>query len=81
MIPGSVILSNVLSPQYFIWAFPLVLLLAIEIFPEGRVRPLVLAGLLIAVAVMTTWIFPYNFISQESNPNPLCPYSDKCGSS
>ncbi|MGA2797479.1 MAG: hypothetical protein ABSE63_07880 [Thermoguttaceae bacterium] len=70
VIPGSVILSNVLSPQYFIWAFPLVLLLAVEIFPEGLLRPLVLAGLLIAVAVMTTWIFPYNFISPESNPNP-----------
>jgi hypothetical protein len=70
VIPGSVILSNVLSPQYFIWAMPLVLLLAVEIFPEGRVRPLILGGLLIAVAVMTTWIFPYNFISQESNPNP-----------
>ncbi len=69
VIPGSVILSNVLSPQYFIWAIPLVLLLAIEIFPEGRVRPLVLAGLLIVVAVMTTWVFPYNFISPESNPN------------
>jgi hypothetical protein len=73
VIPGSVILSNVLSPQYFIWAIPLVLLLAIEIFPEGRVRPLVLAGLLIAVAVTTTWIFPYNFVSQESNPNALIP--------
>jgi hypothetical protein len=70
VIPGSVILSNVLSPQYFIWAFPLVLLLAIEIFPEGRVRPLILAGLLIAVAVMTTWLFPYNFFSQEFSPNP-----------
>jgi len=70
VIPGSVILSNVLSPQYFIWAIPLLLLLAVEIFPEGYVRPLVLAALLIAVAVMTTWIFPYNFITQESNPNP-----------
>lgn len=70
VIPGSVILSNVLSPQYFLWAFPLLLLLAVEIFPEGRVRPFIFAGLLIAVAVMTTWIFPYNFVSNESNPNP-----------
>ena len=70
VIPGSVILSNVLSPQYFIWAFPLVLLLAVEIFPKGRVSPWILAGLLIAVAVMTTWLFPYNFVSDESNPNP-----------
>jgi hypothetical protein len=70
VIPGSVILSNVISPQYFIWAFPLLLLLAAEIFPDGFVRPLVLAGLLIFVAVTTTWVFPYNFISQEGNPNP-----------
>ena len=81
VIPGSVILSNVLSPQYFIWAIPLVLLLAVEIFPEGRVRPLVLAGLLIAVAVTTTWIFPYNFVSSESNPNPYALIPNKCGSS
>ena len=41
VIPGSVILSNVLSPQYFIWAIPLLLLLAIEIFPARIIpRPL-----------------------------------------
>jgi 4-amino-4-deoxy-L-arabinose transferase-like glycosyltransferase len=73
VIPGSVILSNVLSPQYFIWAFPLLLLLALEIFPEGQVRPLVLAGLLIVVAAMTTWVFPYHFVDNLSNPYALIP--------
>jgi hypothetical protein len=68
-IAGSVILSNVLSPQYFIWAFPLALLLAAEIFPKGIILPLVLAGLLIAVAVTTTWVFPYHFLYLPSNQN------------
>jgi phosphate/sulfate permease len=73
VIPGSVIFSNVLSPQYFIWAFPLLLLLAVEIFPKGIVSPLILAGLLIALAVMTTWIFPYNYFGDGSHPHALIP--------
>jgi hypothetical protein len=68
-----VIFSNVLSPQYFIWAFPLLLLLAVEIFPKGIVSPLILAGLLIALAVMTTWIFPYNYFGDGSHPHALIP--------
>ena len=70
-IPGSVILSNVLSPQYFIWAMPLVLLLAAEIFPQDKTPRLILAALLILVALTTTWIFPYNFISTQQNPHAL----------
>ncbi|MGA2059313.1 MAG: hypothetical protein ABSG67_02440, partial [Thermoguttaceae bacterium] len=73
VIPGSVIVSNVLSPQYFIWAIPLVLLLAIEIFPEVRIRPHVLSGLLIFVCVTTTWIFPYNYGDTKSNSYALIP--------
>ncbi len=73
VIPASVIFSNVLSPQYFIWAFPLLLLLAVEIFPEGIVSPLILAALLITLAVMTTWIFPYNYYGGASNPHALIP--------
>ena len=68
-----VILSNVLSPQYFVWAFPLLLLLAVEIMPEGQVRPWLLGALLVAVAVTTTWIFPYNYFCNEANPYALVP--------
>jgi hypothetical protein len=76
-VVGSVILSIVLSPQYFVWAIPLVLLLAVEILPPGIARPLVLASLLILVAATTTWVFPCNFFSsqQNQNPNALIPYN------
>ena len=73
VIPGSVILSNVLSPQYFIWAFPLLLLLAVEIFPARHASPWILGALSIAVGAMTIWIFPYNFVSTELNPHALVP--------
>ena len=53
----AVIFSNVLSPQYFVWAFPLLLLSAVEIFPAGRVLPWILGALLVAVAATTTWFF------------------------
>jgi hypothetical protein len=66
VIPASVILSNVFSPQYLIWAFPLLLLLAIEILPAGKVLPWILGAILIAVAAMSTWIFPYNYFGTES---------------
>jgi len=73
IIPAAVILSIVISPQYFIWAIPLLLLLGIEILPAGRVSPWILGALLVAVAVMTTWIFPYNYFCTESTPHGLVP--------
>ena len=33
---AAVILANVLSPQYFIWALPLLILVAIEVLPEAN---------------------------------------------
>jgi uncharacterized membrane protein len=76
-VVGSVILAVVLSPQYFIWAIPLVLLLAVEILPQGAARPLILASLLILVAATTTWVFPCNFFAsqQSQNPNALIPHN------
>jgi hypothetical protein len=73
VIPGSVIFSNILSPQYFIWAFPLLLLLTVEIFPKGIGLPLVFSGLLTAVAVMTTWIFPCHYYGDRTNSFALIP--------
>jgi hypothetical protein len=71
VIPASVILSNVLSPQYFIWALPMLLLLAVEIAPAGKVLPWVLGALLIAVTIMTTWLFPYHYFSRDPDSNVL----------
>jgi hypothetical protein len=67
MIPASAILSNVLSPQYFVWALPLLLLVGIEIFPEGNLRRLILAMLLIVIAGLTTWVFPNRYIGKANN--------------
>jgi hypothetical protein len=71
VIPASVILSNVLSPQYFIWALPLLLLMAVEIFPTGRVSPWILGALLFVVVATTTWIYPYHYLSTGLNPHNL----------
>ena len=75
VIPATVILANVLSPQYFIWALPMLLLLAIEVFPAAGKGPWIVLALLVAVAVMTTWIMPYNYTSRVSS-HPLIHYAD-----
>lgn len=73
-----VILARVFSTQYWIWIIPLLLLLGAEVL--SRWRYVLLAVLLILMAGMTTWVFPYNFYSHElpeltklTNPNGLVP--------
>jgi hypothetical protein len=73
IIAAAVILSNVLSPQYFIWAFGLLMLLALEIMPERRAWPWILGAALLALAALTTWIFPYHYLYTESSPIALVP--------
>jgi hypothetical protein len=75
-VVGSVILSKVLSPQYFIWALPMSLLLAAELFPPSRTKPWILTVLWVLVAVLSTWLFPYHYFSKPDAPglvssNPL----------
>jgi hypothetical protein len=72
-IAGVVICSNVLSPQYLLWALPLLLLLAMEILPAAGARMSIAGALLIAVAAMTTWIFPYHYFATASSPHGLVP--------
>jgi hypothetical protein len=70
----SVILSKVLSPQYFIWAFPLAILLALEV---GSSRQIIIALMLCPLlAALTTWLFPYNFYSGPTGPfqQPINPW-------
>jgi hypothetical protein len=76
VIPASAILSNVLSPQYFVWALPLLLLVGSEILPEGNLRRWVLAILLIVVAGLTTWVFPYHYFSSPDNTLGLVRWLD-----
>jgi hypothetical protein len=61
------ILARVFSTQYLIWILPLVLLLGVELLSRLQYSMLMLAVL--AIAAMTTWVFPYNFYSH----NPMAP--------
>lgn len=61
VIAAVVILSNVFSPQYLIWAIPMMLLIAIERLPERPSREWVLFGLIMAMVLLTTWLFPFNY--------------------
>jgi hypothetical protein len=73
VMPAAVILSNVLSPQYLIWALPLMVLLGLEVLPQGNTAPLVLAVLLVVVAATTTWILPFHLYQRLTGPDSLVP--------
>ncbi len=71
-IAGAVILSPVLSPQYFVWALPIVLLLAADLAP-GRALTIV-AALVVVLSALTTWVFPYHFYYWgQATPHGLVP--------
>ncbi len=61
VLGASAIFSKVLSPQYFVWSIPLLLLAAVEVLPEKGKSAWILAGLLIVAAGLTTWLFPYHY--------------------
>jgi hypothetical protein len=67
------IASNVLSPQYFIWAIPLALLLMVEDPEPGHRRYGWLMLALLVVAGLTTWISPYHYFVTAAVPNALVP--------
>jgi hypothetical protein len=69
---GTVILSKVLSPQYFIWAVPLVLLLMLEVL-ESRRSFWLTASALVGVVALTTWVFPYHYFNFDAMPLGLAP--------
>ena len=70
---AAVILANVLSPQYFIWALPLLILVAIEVLPEANLHRWVFGAALLATAALTTWIFPYHYFQTPESPIGLLP--------
>ena len=73
VIATAVILSPVLSPQYFLWAIPIAGLLCLEVLPDRWSVIWILAGLWILVAAATTFIFPYHFFYTELDPVGLVP--------
>jgi hypothetical protein len=70
------IFSKVLSPQYFVWSIPLLLLAAVEALPEKDKSGWILAGLLIVAAGLTTWLFPYHYFCAPLDPKVVVtPYA------
>jgi hypothetical protein len=67
-IAGVVALSSVLSPQYFLWALPALVLVACEAFDPGDARRPIVWAAFIAVAALTTWVFPYHYFGFTPNP-------------
>lgn len=66
-VAGAVILAKVLSPQYFVWALPLTLLLALEVLDRSR-RGLVIACVtVVAIAGLTAWVFPHHYFSFKAS--------------
>jgi hypothetical protein len=68
---ASVIFSKVLSPQYFVWSIPMLLLAGVEVLPEKSKSGWILAGLLIVTAGLTTWLFPYHYFCARLGPGEM----------
>jgi hypothetical protein len=58
---GAVILAKVLSPQYFVWALPVMLILSAQVLPPRWTNCWLAAAGMMAVARTTTWIFPHHY--------------------
>jgi hypothetical protein len=65
-IAMSVILSPVLSPQYFVWALSLLIIMDADLFQSGDRATWISATALISTAVLTTWVFPYHYFTTEA---------------
>jgi hypothetical protein len=72
VIGAALLLSKVLSPPYFIWALPLLMLLAAEILPDSRPAMLALFLTCLAVAGMTIFVYPCHYFS-DTDPWGLVP--------
>ena len=73
-LASAVILSNVLSPQYLLWALPVVLLLVVDLTGANTRAHLVSGGVVVLIAALTTWVFPYHFFYLgDSTPLGLVP--------
>ena len=77
---AAIILANVLSPQYFIWALPLLILVGAEILPESKTPQWIFSAAVIAIAALTTWVFPYHYFQTAGNSLGLLPLANAADS-
>ena len=59
-LPVLILASKVLSPQYFVWTMPLMLLAAVELMRNTR-ELAVFCAAVIVLAVLTTVVYPIGF--------------------
>src|SRR5207253_2243424 len=59
------------SPQYFVWAITLIILLSLDLLPASSLSNGLLSVLLLCVAALTTWIFPFHYISTHARAGLL----------
>ena len=71
-VAGSLVASKVLSPQYLIWAIPLLLIASIELSRTARAWWTVAAALIV-VAALTAWLFPHHYFNFRAEPFSLEP--------
>lgn len=70
-IPVATLLAKVFSPQYMLWAAPMLLLAASEFFPR---RAFIVAAVLTSIACACTgFIFPYHYLDHMK----VFPYSEE----
>ncbi len=55
----------------FFVALPLAILLAVDILPSVSLRAWVLSAIMISVAGLTTWLFPYHYANFPGHPGLL----------
>jgi hypothetical protein len=77
---AAIILANVLSPQYFVWALPLLILVGAEILPESKMPMWIFSAAVMAVAALTTWVFPYHYLQTAGNSLGLLPLGNAADS-
>lgn len=68
-VVAAVALSNVLSPQYLVWALPLAVLIGLDTLRARPTARWLLLALITLIAALTTWLFPYHYFVGSVEPS------------